>query len=342
MNPHYVTVAALQDAIRSRGGSPASSWPRARLVEEALGCGAVTDLGASELRFESQADAADLAFLEASTPYTGVLRDIGVEREEYFTSDDYLDHKGFRNYSNGAWDPTDADRASARVLMVADWVREKGDVHAAMAAREAPASIRRTAWNLHVEAAARAWIDARGGADESSSSRYAAIKAAQRLAWSPDLSASQDALQAAIEAAAGSGFDRAARRGRAECLVASHPRMRFDLALRPQVMARLPDDGDEREAVDRAVAEVLEVLEATREDDDFVRNACFCHSVTADQLTPQFLVEHSRKGVKDWACRQPGCAYKGSAAGVMDHSVRAHGATSPHDVRASTLPLPRG
>ena len=35
-------------------------------------------------------DAADLAFLEASTPYAGVLRDTGVEREEYFTSDDYL------------------------------------------------------------------------------------------------------------------------------------------------------------------------------------------------------------------------------------------------------------
>ena len=342
MNPHYVTAAALQDAIRSRGGSPASSWLRARLVEEALGCGAVTDLGASELRFESQVDAADLAFLEASTPYTGVLRDIGVERDEYFTSDDYLDHKGFRNYSN--WDPTDADRASVRVLMIADWVREKGGVHAAMAAREAPASIRRTAWNLHVEAAARAWIDGRAGAGAgaSSSVKYAAIEAAQRLAWSPDLSASQDALQAAIETAAGPGFDRAVRRYRAECLVASHPRMRFYLALLPQVMARLPDDGDERDAVDRAVAEVLEVLEATREDGDFVRNACFWHNVTADRLTPQFLAERSRKGVNDWACRQPGCAYKGSAAGVMDHSVRAHGATSPHDVRASMLPLPRG
>jgi hypothetical protein len=279
-------------------------------------------------------DAADLAFLEASTPYAGVLLDIGNEREEYFTSDDYFDHKGFRNYD--AWEPTDADRAGARALMVADWVLEKGGVHAAMAAREAPASIRRTAWTLHVEAAARAWIDARAGSDASCSTRYAAIKAAQQLAWSPGLSASQEALQEAIETAAGLGFERAARRDRAACLVASHPRM-FDPALRPHVMARLPDDGDEREAVDRAVAEVLGVLEATREDGDFVRNACFYLNVTADRLTPQFLAERSRKGVKDWACRQPGCAYRGSAAGVMDHSVRAHGATSPHDVRASTL-----
>ena len=340
MNKHYATKDTLVEVLRIHGRSGVSGWSRTRLVKEALCIGAITELAASELRFKRQVDAADRAFLDSNTTFNKILGDIEENLFDYYTSDDYCYNKGFRNYN--ACNLTNEDHASARHSAVLQWMKAKGGVHAAMTAVEAPASIRRAVWSHHVEKAAEAWAVERVGVHSPDVckrlAREDSTKASQCLEWTPLLSTSPEALKTELavhlEAAVGPGIDMKLRRERMETLVTR--RLKGNLCAK--AIRKLLDEGDEQEVVDRAIAEVLQEDKQVEADSDFLKKVCWYFDVPSDQVTHQLLANHSRKGVKDWECRHPGCTYVGSASGVHDHNVNSHGTTSLSEVRAKMRP----